>query len=112
MSANAIVWWATLVAVIAVLALAGVQAARALREVNRLKSRVAGYAELPVVKALEHVEADMRRLEGAVGGVAPLVERAEAAIAVIRRGPVPAELIAAARGLRAEIVALRTFASR
>ncbi|HWT07244.1 MAG TPA: hypothetical protein VN224_15875, partial [Xanthomonadales bacterium] len=66
MSANSIVWWATLVAVVAVLALAGVQAARALRELNRLKMRVAGYADLPVMKALANAEADVQRIEGAV----------------------------------------------
>jgi hypothetical protein len=111
-SANAIVWWATLVAVVVVLALAGVQAARAMRELKRAKARVAGYEELPMMKALAKVEADVARLEGAVGGVTPLVARAEAAITVIRRGPVPPELIAAAQRLRAEILALRTFASR
>jgi hypothetical protein len=111
-SANAIVWWVTLVAVVAVLALAGAQAARALRELKRLKARVAGYGDLPVVKQLENVEADVQRIEQAVSGVGPLVERAEAAIAVIRRGPVPPELIAAAQRLRFEIGALRTFASR
>ena len=40
-SANAIVWWATLVAVVVVLALTGAQAVRALREMKRLKARVA-----------------------------------------------------------------------
>ncbi len=112
MSANAIVWWATLVAVLVVLALAGAQAARALRELNRIKARVAAYGDLPVMKALASAEADVMRIEGAVGGVAPLLERVQAAVAVIRRGPVPPELIAAARRLRAEFVALRTFASR
>jgi len=111
-SANAIVWWATLVAMIAVLALAGAQVARALREFNRAKARVAAFGDLPVMKALENVDADMQRIDGATGNVAPLVERAQAALAVIRRGPIPPELIAAAQRLRAEIVALRTFASR
>ena len=112
MSANAIVWWATLVAVVVVLGLAGAQAAAALRELKRVKARVAAYAELPVVNQLENVEVNVQRIEDAVSGVAPLVERAEAAIAVIRRGPVPPELIAAAQRLRAEIGALRTVASR
>jgi hypothetical protein len=109
-SANAIVWWATLVAMVVVLALAGAQAARALREVKRIKTRVEGYGDLPVLKALANVEADMLRLESAVGGVAPLVERVHAAVALIRRGPVPPELIAAAKRLVAEIAALRSFA--
>jgi hypothetical protein len=111
-SANAIVWWAALVAVVVVLALAGMQVARALRELKRIKTRVAGYAELPVFTALTRAEGDAQRLAGAIENVAPLIERAQAALAVIRRGPVPPELIAAAQRLRAEIAALRTFASR
>lgn len=112
MSANAIVWWATLVAVIVVLALAGAQVARALREFNRAKARVAAYGDLPVMKALENVDTDMQRIDGATGSVGALVERAQTALAVIRRGPIPAELIAAAKRIGAELVALRTFASR
>jgi hypothetical protein len=111
-SANAIVWWATLIALVLVLALTGVQVARALRELNRVKARVAGYGDLPVMKALARVESDMQRLQGAGDNVAPYIERAQTAIAVIRRGPIPPELIAAAKRLRTEIVALRTFASR
>jgi hypothetical protein len=111
-SANAIVWWVSLVALIVVLALAGMQAARAQRELARLKTRIAAYEDLPVMTALTNVEADIQRLEGAAGHVAPLVERAQAAMAVIRRGPVPPDVIAAATRLGAEIAALRTFASR
>jgi hypothetical protein len=111
-STNAIVWWATLVALIVVLGLAGVQAARALRELNRLKERAASYEDLPVLKALANAEARIQRLQDVADEAAPLVERAQAALAVIRRGPVPPDLIAAAERLRAEIVALRTFASR
>ena len=112
MSAHAIVWWATLVALVVVLALTGAQVARALREFKRLMARVAGYGELPVMKALENVEADMQRIERAVGVVAPFVDRVHAALAVIRKGPIPPELIAAAQRLRAEIVALRRFSAR
>ena len=112
MSAHAIVWWATLIALVAVLALTGAQVARAWRELKRLKERVAGYAELPVMTALENAETGMHRLERAADNVAPLIDRAHAALAVIRRGPVPPELIAAVQRIRAEIVALRTFASR
>jgi hypothetical protein len=109
MSVNAIIWWSSLVAVLAVLALAGAQLARALRELNRLKARVAGYGELPVFKAVARAEADAQRLEGAVADVAPLIARAQAALAVIRRGPVPPELVTAAKRLGAEITALRRF---
>jgi hypothetical protein len=111
-SANAIVWWATLVALIIVLALAGAQVVRALREFKRVQTRVAGFADLPVMKALANVEADVRRIERAGDGIAPLVDRAHAALAVIRRGPIPPELIAAVQRVRAEIVALRRVAAR
>jgi hypothetical protein len=111
-SANAIVWWATLVAMVVVLALSVTQVLRALRELKRVKARVAGYGDLPVMKALAKVEDDVQRLQGAGEDVAPLVERAQAAVDVIRRGPVPPETIAAAKNLRAEIIALRTLVSR
>ena len=109
MSANALVWLAALVAVVVVLAMAAAQLARALRELKRLKARVEGYPELPVFKALERAEADAQRLEGAVACIEPLVARAHAALALIRRGPVPPELIAAAKHLGAEVSALRRF---
>ena len=109
MSANAIVWWVSLVAVLVVLGLAAAQLMRALRELKRLKARVAGYADLPVLAALTRAEADAQRLQGAVEGVAPLVARAQDAVAIIRRGPVPPELIAAAKRLSAEVSALRRF---
>ena len=112
MSAQAIVWWVTFIALIAVLALAGAQAARALRELKRVKARVAAFNDLPVMKALAAVEADVQRIEGAAGSVAPLLDRVQTALAVIRKGPIPPELIAAALRLRAEIVALRRFAAR
>jgi hypothetical protein len=106
-SANAIVWWASLLAVIVVLALAGAQLARALRELNRAKARVAGYGELPIFKSLERAETDAQRLTGAIEQIEPLIARAHAAVAVIKRGPIPPELIAAAKRVAAEITALR-----
>lgn len=112
MSPNAIVWWVILVAVLVVLGLAAAQALRAMRELNRIKARVAAYEELPVFKALAGVEANGRRLEAAVGELAPLIARARIALAVIRRGPLPPELIAGIRSLRAEIAAFRRFARR
>ena len=112
MSAQAIVWWASVIALVAVLALAGAQAARALRELNRVKARVAAFGDLPVMQALANAEADVRRIEGAAAGVAPLLDRVQTALAVIRKGPIPPELIAAAQRVRTAIVALRSFAPR
>lgn len=110
MSANAIVWWASLLAVVVVLALAGAQLARALRELNRVKARVAAYGELPIFKALERAETDAQRLTGAMEQIEPLMARAQAALAVIKRGPIPPELITAAKRVATEITALRHVA--
>jgi len=112
MSAHAIVWWASLVALIVVLGLAGAQALRALRELKRAQARVAGFGELPVFAALARAETNAQRLQGAVEAIAPLVARAEAAVAVIRRGPVPPELVTAAKRIGTELAALRAVASR
>lgn len=110
MSANAIVWWASLLAVVVVLALAGAQLARALRELNRVKARVAGYGELPIFKSLERAQSDAERLTGAIEQIEPLMARAQAALAVIKRGPIPPELITAAKRVGTEITALRNVA--
>ncbi|HEY0381777.1 MAG TPA: hypothetical protein VGC72_06220 [Candidatus Elarobacter sp.] len=111
-SANAIVWWASFAALVLVLVLAGMQLMRALRELNRVKARVAGYAELPVLRSLARAEGDAERLMGSLEQVAPLLERAEAAIAVIKRGPVPPDVVPAAKRLAAELAALRAAVSR
>jgi hypothetical protein len=111
-SPHALLWWAIAVLLVVVLVLAGAQAARALREWKRVQARVDGYADLPVVKALAVAERDLRRIEGALAQIAPLVARTQAALVVIRRGPVPPELTAAIRRVRAEVGAFRTFARR
>ena len=111
-SANAIVWWASFAALVLVLALAALQLSRAMRELKRVKARVAGYAELPVLKSLERAEGDAERLTVALEQVAALLERAHAAIAVIQRGPLPPEVVPAAKRLGAEIAALRAAVSR
>lgn len=110
MSANAIVWWASLLVVVVVLALAGTRLARALRELNRVKARVAGYEELPIFKSLERAETDAQRLTGAIEQIEPLIARAQAALAIIKRGPIPPELITAAKRVVTEITALRNVA--
>ena len=112
MSANAIVAWAFVVAVVVVLAMAAAQAMRALRELKRATARVEGYPELPLFASLERAESDAQRLGIAVEAIAPLIGRAEAAMAIIRRGPVPPELVTAGKRLVAEVRDLRSFASR
>ena len=112
MSSHAILWLVIAVALVIVLALCGAQLARALRESRRLSDRVDALADLPVVKKLERAEGDVRRIQAAVAQIAPLAARAELAIAVIRRGPFPPELVGAVRRIGAEIADFRSFARR
>ncbi|HEV3088836.1 MAG TPA: hypothetical protein VGX96_16610 [Candidatus Elarobacter sp.] len=112
MSPHRIFWWVTIVALVVILALAGAQAARAIRELKRATVRVDEFADLPMLKALERTEARLRSLEAAFGQLEPLAGRALAAIAIIRKGPIPPELIGAFVRLRTEIAAFRRFAGR
>jgi len=100
------------VAVSLVLAFAGGQIVRAVRELRRLTARIEQYADLPVLRALERGEADVARIEAALAQVEPLVLRLRVALEVIRRGPVPAQFFAAVRRVRAEITAFRVSAAR
>ena len=111
-SPHALVWWAILAAVVVVGAMTVAQLLRALRELNRAADRAAAFADLPVVAKLERAERDQRRIESALAQVAPLVARAQLAVAAIRKGPVPPELPAAIRSVRAEIAAFRHFSRR
>jgi hypothetical protein len=112
MPAHAIVWLVIGVALVVVLALSGAQVARALREMNRLSDRVDTLADAPVLKKLDRAESDLRRIEVAAAQATPLAERAKAAVTVIRRGPIPPELLDAVRFIRAEIAEFRRFARR
>ncbi len=112
MSPAALVLWATLVALIVVLALAGLQVASALREIGRIATRVEEYADLPVVAALERAERDVGRIDSALAQLAPLLARARAAAAVICRGPIPPQLAAAFGRLWREFAAFRRAARR
>jgi hypothetical protein len=111
-SPYALIWWATLIALAIVLVLAVAQALRAWREIERLGDRVAAYADLPVVAALERAAVDGRRIDAAIAELPALLERGQAAIAVIRKGPLPIELVGAILRVRSEIAAFRKFAGR
>jgi hypothetical protein len=111
-SPHALVWWAVLAALLVVLAMTGAQLLRALRELERAGDRAAAFADLPVLRKLQRAEDDVRRIEAAVDAVPGLVARAQAAVAAIRRGPIPPELPAAIRSVRAEIAAFKRFARR
>jgi hypothetical protein len=105
--AAAIVWLVFAIAWVVVLALAAKPALLAFREAKRLRDRVGAYRQLPVVAALERCAEDARRLEGTASLIEPLLERAQAAIAVIRQGPLPPEVVSAYVRVRDEVAAFR-----
>jgi hypothetical protein len=111
-SPSAIVWLIIALAWIVVLVLIAGQALRALREAKRLRSRLDTYAELPLVAVLKRAAQDAQRLERTAVLMEPLLARAHAAIAVIRRGPLPPELVAAFFRVRAELAAFRNLRAR
>jgi hypothetical protein len=111
-SPERIIWWVTLVALLVVLALAGLQLTRALRELKRMNARLDELADLPLMKALERTERRLAALEPAFARIAPLIGRATIALAIIRKGPVPPEMFAAILRIRSEIAAFRRFARR
>ena len=112
MSPDRVVWWVTIVALLVILALAGMQLARALRELKRVTTRIDEFADLPVLKAVERTERRVAALEPAFAQVPLLVSRATVAVATIRKGPIPPEVIAAILRIRSEIAEFRRFARR
>jgi hypothetical protein len=106
-SATAIVWLVIAIAWIAVLTLIAVQALRAVREAKRLQHRVVGYTDLPVIAAVQGAAANVQRLERTAADAEPLLLRAQEAIAVIRRGPLPPEVVEAFFRIRDEVAAFR-----
>lgn len=112
MSVHAVVWIVIAAALVVVLAMAIAQLLRAMRELKRFNTRLEGLGDLPIVRRLGGVENDVRRMEAAAAQIEPLAARAQAAIAVIRRGPLPPELFRAIARLSAELAAFRAFARR
>ncbi len=112
MSATAAIWWASLAAVLVVLGCILLQAARITGLLRHIDRRVGAYAELPVVAALARAEADAARIEAAVAQVEPLIARAQAAVEIIKRGPLPREVVVAFGRVRSEIAAFRAVAPR
>ena len=109
MAARAVVWGLTLVPLVVLLALAGLQIARALRELKRVSHRVDQYSELPLVAALRRAGNDAQRLQAAAAEIEPLVARAQRAVAVIRSGPIPPDVVAGIVRIGVEIQALAEF---
>jgi len=109
MSAGAIVLWVALGAFVVVLVLAGLQVARATREVLRIKQRVDAYAELPLMASLERAGQDAARLEQTIAGIDPLLTRAKRAVAIIRQGPIPPDVTNAVVRIGIEVQNLSEF---
>ena len=112
MSPDRIVWWVTIVALVVILAFAGLQLMRAVRELKRVTTRLDELADLPVLKALERTQRRLAALEPAFAQLAPLLGRATAALAIIRKGPIPPEMVAAVLRIRSELAEFRRFAPR
>jgi hypothetical protein len=85
MDRSIVVWIGTIVVVLVFLDLLFVELRRVFREGKRLANRLAAYAELPIISRLATGERDVERILAAVGALAVLMERAQRAIAVLRR---------------------------
>jgi hypothetical protein len=109
MSDGAVVLWVALGAFVVVLVLAGLQAARAAREVSRIKQRVDAYAELPLVASLQQAGQDAERLQHAIEHIDPLLARAKTAVATIRQGPIPPDVTNAVVRIGIEVQNLSEF---
>lgn len=107
MAATTIVWWVVLIALVVVLAFAAARVVRALREIMRIKRRVDGYTELPVFVALANAGANAERMTASFEEIPALLERAQRAAAVIRRGPIPPDVVAGVVRIGVEIQGLR-----
>ena len=62
-----------------------VEIRRAVREAKRAVRRVSAYGDLPIFSLLASADRDVERMLTALAQLPPLVERAEAALAAIRR---------------------------
>ncbi|BDE06691.1 hypothetical protein WPS_19670 [Vulcanimicrobium alpinum] len=109
MEPTAIVWAATAAALIVVAVLAGVNAKRAADELSRISKRVNAFADLPLNAALAKAGTDAARLSTALDQMTPLVARAQTAIATIRRGPIPPDVVGGIVRIGVEVQALQQF---
>jgi hypothetical protein len=111
-SPNAAIWWTVLAAAVVVFVCIVVQVVRTLLALRHIADRVSAYAELPVVAAMNRAETNAARIDAAVAQIDPLLVRARTAVEVIKRGPLPREVVVAYGRVRAEIAAFRAVAPR
>jgi hypothetical protein len=84
MDRSGMLWIGTIVAVLVFLDLLFVELRRAFREAKRLMTRIEGYGELPILSQLATSGRDVDRIARAIDAVAPLIERAQRALGVLR----------------------------
>lgn len=84
MDRSGMLWIGLIVAVLVFLDLLFVELRRIVREGKRIASRVAGYAELPLLVQLAASERDLERILNALDALAQLIERGQIALAVLR----------------------------
>jgi hypothetical protein len=85
MDQSGVLWIGAIVAVLVFVDLLFVELRRVLREAKRILTRLEGYADLPIFALLAASERDVERIVAAIDAVAPLVERGQTAVAVLRR---------------------------
>ncbi|MGD0053068.1 MAG: hypothetical protein ABSD03_14805 [Vulcanimicrobiaceae bacterium] len=112
LDAEAVVRGTLLAAVVVVLLAAGLQIVRALRGLLRIRARLVAHAGSPAATALAQAQRDVARLQAARAACDLLLARAQAALATIRRGPLPPGVVALLARLRAELAAFNASARR
>jgi hypothetical protein len=81
---STVLWIAAIVAALVFLDLLIVEVRRIVRELRRIRRRVAAYGELPIVSLAATAPADVERLVIALDRIPPLAARAEAALIALR----------------------------
>jgi hypothetical protein len=85
MDQSSVVGVGAVVAVLVFLDLLFVELRRVFRQAKRIFTRLEAYASLPILSLLAASEYDVERIADAIDAVAPLVERGQGAVAVLRR---------------------------
>jgi hypothetical protein len=85
MDRSGMLWIGLIVVVLIFLDLLFVEVRRIVREGKRIVTRLAGFGELPIFVQLAAGERDLERIVRAIDALTPLLERGQAAFAVVRR---------------------------
>ena len=112
MSFETLAVWSAGVFVFVLLGLIAVTLVRAAREAKRLRVRIATLADGPPGIDPTKVAASVQRLQVAAEQIAPFVVRMQAALAIVRRGPIflPVDLPLVFVTIQRDIARLRGLA--